>query len=54
MKLYSKRHHDKKKIEIGSEDIKNGVKHEIELKEKDEIVEITQIPLLDKDDMKDI
>ncbi len=52
MKLFSKRHYDKKKIEIGTEDKKNGIRHEIELKEKDEIVEITQIPLLDKEDLK--
>ena len=52
MKLYSKRHHDKKKIEISSEDKNNGIRHDIELKEKDEIVEITQIPLVNKDDMK--
>ncbi len=43
MKLYSKRYYDKKKIEISTEG---------ELKEKDEIVEITQIPLLDKEDLK--
>lgn len=55
MKLYSKRHHDKKKIEIGineqlklSEDRKNGIKHEIEVKDN---IEITEISLLDKDDV---
>ena len=52
MKLYSKRYHGKKKIEIGSEDKNSDIRHDIELKEKDEIVEITQIPLVNKDDMK--
>ncbi len=45
------KHYDKKKIEIGSEDRKNGIRHEIELNDKDEIVEITQILLLDKEDV---
>jgi putative resolvase len=51
MKLYSKRHHDKKKIEIVSENKENGengIRHEIELKDKDDTVEIT---LLDKEDV---
>lgn len=49
--MYSKRHHDKKKIEIGSEDKKNGIRHEIELTDN---IEITEIPLVNKDDMKDM
>jgi len=51
MKLYSKRHHDKKKIEIGSEDKRNGIKHEIEIDNNLDSVNISPISLLDKDEV---
>lgn len=56
MKLYSKRHHDKKKIEIGHNEDNGmtGIRHEIEIREKDnketEIIHST-IQLVDKEDM---
>lgn len=53
MKLYSKRHYDKKKIEIGSEDRKNGIKQEIKIKDNgDKEIIHTVIPLLEKEDVK--
>lgn len=51
MKLYSKRHYDKKKIEIGTDN--GSIRHEIELKDDKEIVH-SIIPLVDKNDMKEI
>ncbi len=48
--LYSKKL-SKKKIEIGNEDIKNGIRHEIELKDDDKEIFYSVIPLLDKEDM---
>lgn len=53
MKLYSKRHHDKKKLEIGTE---NGTvtKHEIEIRENsnnDKEIIHSVIPLLNKEDV---
>lgn len=48
MKLYSKKYHDNKKIDIGTE---NGIiKHEIELNNDDKDI-IHTIPLLDKEDV---
>ena len=44
MKLYSKRHYDKKKIEISE------IKHEITL--KDEELEILKLPSLNNDEQK--
>jgi putative resolvase len=56
MKLYSKRHYDKKKIEIGTENGTTDIKHEIEIREnsndeKEIIHSVIPIPLLNKEDV---
>lgn len=47
-----KRHHDKKKIEIGSEDKNSEIRHEIELRNDDKEIIHSVIPLVDENDMK--